>query len=321
MMIKKSPIASLLLCVTTVTTVSGYIDDSMMRKYGRKPSSFSPSQWNPETSVAPKVQQKPSSSDISGPIIMPPAVDVDEIIRAEYVAWSFRYGKVKEDSRYKIFKHNFMLQMEYNRQTGEFYLLNEFGDVTAEEYEAMMASPPHLAEEVSSSSYHEVPPMGQMTQDVFAPVGQAAPRIVEMGISDAVVVFPKIDVAIADISKLDVPQNPEIGISIDNVVDFSKIDDAIASINKSNFKGFGSNQKRATRAVERVPETAYNPTNHVITSDDDAPSPGDSCSTTHSRENFFSRFDAPNKNVLIRCLGSMIGSATQAGNFISKTLK
>jgi hypothetical protein len=65
------------------------------------------------------------------------------VIRAEYDAWSIRFGKTKEDKRYQIFRANFITQMEWNRKTGQFYLLNEFGDMTTEEYyNVMNQSPP-----------------------------------------------------------------------------------------------------------------------------------------------------------------------------------
>ena len=67
----------------------------------------------------------------------PQPLDVDVVIRAEYDAWTARFGKKKEDKRYDIFRANFIAQMEWNRKTGQFYLLNEFGDMTPDEYEAM----------------------------------------------------------------------------------------------------------------------------------------------------------------------------------------
>jgi hypothetical protein len=67
----------------------------------------------------------------------PAPLNLDEIIRAEYDAWAFRHSKTKDDARYQIFRSNFIEQMEWNRKTGNFYLLNEFGDMTQEEYDAL----------------------------------------------------------------------------------------------------------------------------------------------------------------------------------------
>mmetsp|Transcript_4415 Transcript_4415/g.8136 ORF Transcript_4415/g.8136 Transcript_4415/m.8136 type:complete len:362 (+) Transcript_4415:2-1087(+) len=134
-------------------SVAAYIDDSMMRKYS---ASYTPTKWSSSSgSWVPSVQPTPSSSKratrsvkISSPTILDPTsstnkpanVDVDDIIRAEYEAWADRHGKTKERKRYEIFRANFIHQMDFNRKTGQFYLLNEFGDLTAKEYAAMTAA-------------------------------------------------------------------------------------------------------------------------------------------------------------------------------------
>jgi hypothetical protein len=79
------------------------------------------------------INKLPSASGIA-------RFDVDEIIRAEYDAWAFRYGKNKEEERFEIFRSNFMTQMDFNLLTGKFFLLNEYGDMTSEEYEANQLS-------------------------------------------------------------------------------------------------------------------------------------------------------------------------------------
>ena len=60
----------------------------------------------------------------------PPAnVEVDGIFREEYHEWAKLYGKSTSDRiRFENFKLNFMLQMQHNKKTGTFNLLNEFGD-------------------------------------------------------------------------------------------------------------------------------------------------------------------------------------------------
>lgn len=66
----------------------------------------------------------------------PPAnVEVDGIFREEYHEWAKLYGKSTSDRiRFENFKLNFMLQMQHNKKTGTFNLLNEFGDMTATEF-------------------------------------------------------------------------------------------------------------------------------------------------------------------------------------------
>jgi len=70
--------------------------------------------------------------------VQPPSdVGLDDIFREEYLAWGNRYGKSTGDEiRFENFKVNFMLQMQHNKKTGTFNLLNEFGDMTAKEFES-----------------------------------------------------------------------------------------------------------------------------------------------------------------------------------------
>ena len=49
-----------------------------------------------------------------------------------------RYGKIKSEERYKIWSDNMILQMEYNKRSGDFFLLNEYGDMTTDEYNRKM---------------------------------------------------------------------------------------------------------------------------------------------------------------------------------------
>mmetsp|Transcript_106026 Transcript_106026/g.216219 ORF Transcript_106026/g.216219 Transcript_106026/m.216219 type:complete len:250 (+) Transcript_106026:171-920(+) len=66
----------------------------------------------------------------------PTNIDLDDIFREEYHAWAKRYGKSAVDGdRFETFKVNFMLQMQHNKKTGTFNHLNEFGDMTAKEFE------------------------------------------------------------------------------------------------------------------------------------------------------------------------------------------
>ena len=54
----------------------------------------------------------------------------DEMVRAEYNDWLMYYDKVPDESRYPIFKRNWLLQEDYNRMVGIDLALNEFGDCT-----------------------------------------------------------------------------------------------------------------------------------------------------------------------------------------------
>ena len=63
-------------------------------------------------------------------IAQPPAnAELNDVFREEYHEWAKRYGKSTGDRvRFENFKLNFMLQMQHNKKTGIFNLLNEFGD-------------------------------------------------------------------------------------------------------------------------------------------------------------------------------------------------
>mmetsp|Transcript_13804 Transcript_13804/g.32216 ORF Transcript_13804/g.32216 Transcript_13804/m.32216 type:complete len:299 (+) Transcript_13804:93-989(+) len=100
---------------------------------GRKASPFSTTDWSPE-SFAPKIRIRPLGENVCREDKRNVDSDTDKIIRREYNAWAVRYGKTKDMKRFVIFKKNFVLQMEMNRKNGEFLLLNEFGDMTEEEY-------------------------------------------------------------------------------------------------------------------------------------------------------------------------------------------
>jgi len=73
----------------------------------------------------------------------PPAnIEIDDIFREEYQLWAKRYGKsgksVGDRSCFENFKLNFMLQMQHNKKTGTFNLLNEFGDMSAQQFDELM---------------------------------------------------------------------------------------------------------------------------------------------------------------------------------------
>lgn len=131
-MVKKTMKALFGIVVILVSTpcASAYIEDSPM---GRETSPFSLTDWSPK-SFAPKIRIHPMGE----PQTREDEINVDAaahgIIRREYGAWTKRYGKVRNAQRFEIFKRNFVKQMEMNRKNGEFFLLNEYGDLTENEY-------------------------------------------------------------------------------------------------------------------------------------------------------------------------------------------
>lgn len=126
-----------------------YIDENPM---GRQSSPFSVTDWSPKT-FAPKIRIVPMGEPA------PPArddeINVDAtahgIIRREYGAWTKRYGKERTDQRFQIFKRNFVKQMEMNRKNGEFFLLNEYGDLTEKEYLQHLQTKENKQDEIDES--------------------------------------------------------------------------------------------------------------------------------------------------------------------------
>ena len=115
---------------------------------GIQPSPFpSLNDWEPETldwtpnEFTPKIRIRPMG-DLGEPQTRDEEVNINAkaegIIRREYSAWLKRYGKTRSNKRFAIFKRNFVLRMEMNRKNGEFFLLNEYGDLTENEYIAAL---------------------------------------------------------------------------------------------------------------------------------------------------------------------------------------
>lgn len=101
-----------------------YIDTATSYISSSSPPSGGAAPW--KNGAKPSFAQPPPSN------IVP-----DDIFREEYHAWGKRYGKSTGDkARFENFKLNFMLQMQHNKKTGTFNLLNEFGDMTAKEFES-----------------------------------------------------------------------------------------------------------------------------------------------------------------------------------------
>ena len=112
-----------------------YIEELPM---GTAPSPFSVNSWTPK-SFSPKIRIRPMG-DLGEAKPRDDEISIDAtaegIIRREYGAWLKRYDKVRSTKRFAIFKRNFIAQMEMNRKSGQFFLLNEYGDLTEAEYVA-----------------------------------------------------------------------------------------------------------------------------------------------------------------------------------------
>ena len=55
-------------------------------------------------------------------------------IREKYSNWLLQYGKVADESRYLIYKKNFLMQEEYNQKWGASFTLNHYGDMTESKF-------------------------------------------------------------------------------------------------------------------------------------------------------------------------------------------
>jgi hypothetical protein len=62
--------------------------------------------------------------------------DLERYVWNEYNKWCARYSKTPIKAKYPNFKHNFLQQLQSDREHGghQFFHLNEFGDLTPEEY-------------------------------------------------------------------------------------------------------------------------------------------------------------------------------------------
>jgi Cathepsin propeptide inhibitor domain (I29) len=64
---------------------------------------------------------------------------IEARIKQIYQEWCQTYGKTQQaenQQKYQTFKDNFLQNMKHYEQTGDFYQLNQFADLTLEEYQA-----------------------------------------------------------------------------------------------------------------------------------------------------------------------------------------
>jgi hypothetical protein len=102
---------------------------------------YSPTSWKPtgakrttpaaeayvlETTIAPAAEEATSST-----------IDLTNFLRIEYDAWLSHHGKIADESRFKSFKDNYVRQWQADRVTGDYHFLNQYGDLSPEEYSQM----------------------------------------------------------------------------------------------------------------------------------------------------------------------------------------
>ena len=72
----------------------------------------------------------------------------DDFVREEYEQWQHRHQKQGCEARYKQFKKNFLLQLQYDSDEGHFHDLNEYGDFSSGKemkYGAVLSTPSKLS--------------------------------------------------------------------------------------------------------------------------------------------------------------------------------
>lgn len=65
----------------------------------------------------------------------------ETVLQEKYQVWLNKYNKIADTSRYFNWKRNFLMQEVWNRTNGESFDLNEFGDYTKQEFDAMNMAP------------------------------------------------------------------------------------------------------------------------------------------------------------------------------------
>ena len=85
-----------------------------------------------------------------------PPEKIEALVRSEYDAWLKAFGKVYDAARYPIFKNNYLMQLQYDQKNGVYCGLNQFGDLTPGEYEALAAQPAKNSELVSTQRVYRL---------------------------------------------------------------------------------------------------------------------------------------------------------------------
>ncbi|KAG7373167.1 cathepsin propeptide inhibitor domain I29 [Nitzschia inconspicua] len=159
---KRWSLVSAIFASLILPTAEGYISPA---PHG----GWDPNKHNPRTQKNP-----PCSDNASMPtFIEPPTnVQVEDIFREEYHDWAKRYGKkvdMNDAERFENFKVNFLLQMQHNKKTGIFYLLNEYGDLTVQEYNQLMNKGRNVNTDTATKNNNASKPTNGDSQSSWTP--------------------------------------------------------------------------------------------------------------------------------------------------------
>jgi hypothetical protein len=103
-----------------------------------KKKDYSPTAWKPTGAkrATPNVEATVLETTIvpAAPEVTSTTIDLTNFLRKEYYAWLQHHGKVADESRFAVFKDNYVKQWQADRVTGEYHFLNQYGDLSPEEY-------------------------------------------------------------------------------------------------------------------------------------------------------------------------------------------
>ena len=82
---------------------------------------------------------EPSTSSPSGSVSSSGATDLD-YARRRYTDWCKQYNKQYDESRFRVFADNLKAKEKYEKESGETVNMNEFSDLTPEEFKAKISA-------------------------------------------------------------------------------------------------------------------------------------------------------------------------------------
>ena len=88
--------------------------------------------------IEPQHQLIENTSEVKESSIPNFSPDEDEVIRAAYSEWCTNFGKESSDFRFEIFSAHYMVVQKFHDENGTPLMLNEFCDLTEEEYRTMV---------------------------------------------------------------------------------------------------------------------------------------------------------------------------------------
>ena len=92
----------------------------------------------------------------------------EKTIFASYSDWARKHGKETSEMRYAVYKRHYLLQIEHTKQTGQYFELNKFADLTEEEFVAARDEEAKLAESAKSVESGQAPAMGGSSVEAVA---------------------------------------------------------------------------------------------------------------------------------------------------------